>query len=82
MFIINSAFGFADWCGILAGVLILISFAFKNVNTIRFVNILAAIMFIVYGILIDGIPLIITNSLLIIINVFYLGKVYFAKSRN
>ena len=82
MFIINSAFGFADWCGIIAGVLILISFAFKNVNTIRLVNIFAAIMFVIYGVLIDGIPLIITNSLLIIINVFYLGKVYFAKSRN
>ena len=82
MFIINSAFGFADWCGILAGVLILVSFAFKNVNTIRLVNIFAAIMFVIYGVLIDGIPLIITNSLLIIINVFYLGKVYFAKSRN
>ena len=82
MFIINSAFGFADWCGILAGVLILVSFAFKNVNTIRLVNIFAAIMFVIYGVLIDGIPLIITNSLLIIINVFYLGKVHFAKSRN
>jgi hypothetical protein len=82
LFIINSAFGFADWCGILAGVLILISFAFKKVNTIRLVNIFAVIMFVIYGVLIDGIPLIITNSLLIIINVFYLGKVYFAKSRN
>ena len=82
MFIINSAFGFADWCGFLAGVLILVSFAFKNVNTIRLINIFAAIMFVVYGVLIDGIPLIITNSLLIIINVVYLGKAYFAKSRN
>ena len=82
MFIISSAFGFADWCGIVAGVLILISFAFKNINTIRIVNVLASIVFVIYGVLIDGIPLIITNSLLIIINVFYLGTVYFAKSRN
>ena len=82
MFIISSAFGFADWCGIVAGVLILISFAFKNINTIRIVNVLASIVFVIYGVLIDGIPLIITNSLLILINVLYLSKVYLGKRQN
>ena len=77
MLVLSTAFGsVSDWVGILAGVLILFSFAFKNVKTIRITNIFAAITFIVYGILLmpNGLPLIITNGTLVVIHIIYLMK--------
>lgn len=79
MLVLNATFGtLSDWVGIIAGVLILISFVFKNVKTIRIINIFAAVAFIIYGILLmpNGLPLIITNSILVAIHIFYLVKIF------
>ena len=52
MTIFNVVFGsVSDYVGILAGVLILISFIFKSVTKIRITNIFEAITFIIYGVL-------------------------------
>jgi hypothetical protein len=77
MTIFNVVFGsVSDYVGILAGVLILISFIFKSVTKIRITNIFAAITFIIYGVLLmpNGLPLIITNAILIVIHIVFLTK--------
>ena len=85
MTIFNVVFGsVSDYVGILAGVLILISFIFKSVTKIRITNIFAAITFIIYGVLLmpNGLPLIITNAILIVIHIVFLSKNGFSLKKN
>jgi len=77
MIIYSVSFEFIrEMVGILAGLLILCSFVFKNVKTIRIVNIFAAIAFIVYGVLMNSYSLIIMNSILVLIHIYYLIKIF------
>ena len=73
----------SDWVGVVAGVLVLLSFLFKNIKTIRVVNIAASIAFIIYGVMInpDGLPLIFTNGILIFVHLFYLTKIYLEENK-
>lgn len=68
----------SDWVGVVAGVLVLLSFVFKNIKTIRIVNIIGSVAFIVYGVMItpDGLPLIFTNGILIVVHLYYLTKIF------
>lgn len=63
-----------DWVGYLAMVLVISSFVFKDILKLRMVNLIGAIAFISYGILLDAWPIIITNSIIIFIQVYYLLK--------
>ena len=63
-----------DIIGYIGSLLILISFLFKDVRLIRIVNIVGAIFFIVYGVVIKTWPTVFVNIALIIIHIFYLVK--------
>lgn len=64
-----------DWVGYLASVVLIISFLMKNVNTLRVINSIGAIIFIVYGfMLVTAWPIIITNAFILGVNIFYLTK--------
>jgi len=66
---------FTEWVGYLASLVLIISFMMKNVNTLRIVNSLGALLFVVYGIMLTiSWPIIITNSFILILNVYYLTK--------
>lgn len=66
---------FTEWVGYLASLVLIISFMMKNVNTLRIVNSLGALLFVVYGIMLTiSWPIIITNSFILILNVYYLMK--------
>lgn len=60
--------------GILASVIVLISFLMKNINAIRLINILGAILFVIYGIMIKSVATWFLNGALIIIHFIYLIK--------
>lgn len=60
--------------GIVASILVLISFLFKKEKHIRIVNITGAITFVIYGILINALSIWLLNSILIIIHVYYLTR--------
>ena len=60
--------------GIIASTLVLISFLFKKERSIRLVNILGAITFVIYGFLISSFSVILLNSMLIIVHIIYLTK--------
>lgn len=60
--------------GILATVFVLISFLFRNPKQIRIVNIIGAILFVVYGILISSLSVWLLNGALIAIHIYYLCK--------
>ena len=60
--------------GILASVFVLISFLFKKERSIRLVNIFGAIIFVIYGLLINALSIWLLNGILIFIHLYYLLK--------
>ncbi len=62
--------------GYIASILLAISLMVANDLKFRWLNTFGCLSFIVYGILINALPVILTNSLLLLINSFYLVKIY------
>lgn len=60
--------------GYLASALILVSFLFGNVTKLRIVNTIGCAAFVVFGVLTNNYPIIITNAGITIINLYYLLK--------
>lgn len=58
--------------GTLASVLVLISFLMRGEKKIRIINIIGAIMFVIYGILINAFSVWFLNGALILIHIYYL----------
>ena len=58
--------------GTIASILVLISFLMKGEKKIRIINILGALMFVVYGILINAFSVWFLNGVLICIHIYYL----------
>lgn len=58
--------------GYIASGLVLISFLMKDMKKLRIINIFGCMLFISYGILLSSIPVIITNTAIVIINLYYL----------
>ena len=65
----------AEWVGYLASAVLLVSFTMKSIRTLRIVNSIGAVLFVVYGIMLaTSWPIIITNVAILGINIFYLTK--------
>lgn len=60
--------------GLTATLFVLMSFTMKKVETIRAVNIVGALLFVVYGLLIGSVSTWLLNGALIVIHIFYLLK--------
>ena len=65
--------------GYTASILLAISLLVTNDLKFRWLNTWGCISFIAYGIFIHALPIILTNSILFLINLFYLIKIYNAK---
>jgi hypothetical protein len=64
-----------EWVGYLASFALIISFMMKKINTLRVINSIGALLFIVYGVMLDiSWPIIITNGFILLANIFYLAK--------
>ena len=62
-----------DWVGYAAMLALLISFMMKDVRNLRFINSIGAILFIIYGVMLDiSWPIIVTNFAILCINCYYL----------
>jgi len=60
--------------GIVATLFVLLSFLFTNEKRIRQINIIGAVLFVIYGIIISAISVYILNGALIIIHIYKLLK--------
>lgn len=59
--------------GYLASLVLIISFMMKNINTLRIINSVGAILFIIYGYKLSiSWPIIITNVFILLVNIYYL----------
>jgi len=65
---------YTEWVGYLASVTLMISFMMKNMNTLRIINSVGAILFIIYGYMLHiSWPIIITNVFILLANIYYLS---------
>lgn len=62
--------------GYLASLGVLVSFTMKNVQRLRVINTIGCLLFVIYGFMMPslrvGLPIIITNAAIIVINGYYL----------
>lgn len=65
--------------GYIASILLAISLLVNNELKFRWLNMFGCLSFIVYGILITAFPIILTNTILLLINLYYLVKTYRTK---
>lgn len=66
----------ASFTGYAASLLLAISLLVTNDLKFRWLNTLGCMAFIIYGFLIQAFPIILTNTILLLINAFYLFKIY------
>ena len=67
----------AEWIGYIATVVLLVSFTMKQLRTLRIVNAIACVLFVLYGILLSNAwPIILSNAAIFCINIYnlYLKK--------
>lgn len=61
--------------GYLASLVLMISFLMKNINTLRIVNSTGCLLFVIYGFMLaTSWPIIISNTFILGVNIFYLTK--------
>ncbi|MFD0991443.1 uroporphyrinogen decarboxylase [Mariniflexile jejuense] len=67
---------YVEWIGYAAMATVLISFLMKSVNKLRIVNSLGCLLFVLYGVMLAPLskPIIITNTAIFFINIYYLIK--------
>jgi uncharacterized protein with PQ loop repeat len=63
---------YIEYIGYLASLFVAISFTLKNINSLRIVNSIGCVAFIIYGLLIDSVPVMITNLFIVLFNIYYL----------
>jgi len=67
-----------EYVGYLASLMVLLSFTMKDVKKLRLVNMIGCLLFIAYGFLMPslriGLPIIIANTAILIVNIYYLCK--------
>lgn len=68
-----------DWFGYLASLVVLISLLTSSILKLRWINLFGASMFATYGFLIGSIPTAAMNAGIVIIDIYYLIKIYSSK---
>ncbi len=64
-----------EWVGYIASLILMISFLMKNINTLRIINSIGAVLFVVYGVMLaTSWPIIITNTFILGVNIYYLAN--------
>jgi len=68
-----------DWIGYIASLVILVSLIMSSIKKLRWINLFGSILFGLYGFMIGSIPTAVMNFGIVIINTYYLSKIYLSK---
>lgn len=64
-----------DFIGYAASIFVVLSFLIKeNIVYIRLTNLIGCVLFVIYGFLIDSIPIILPNAFLVFVQIYYVIK--------
>ena len=69
-----------EWLGYLGSVFVAISLMMTSIIKLRMINMLGAVCFAVYGFTIHAMPVAVINSVLIVINLYYLGRIFLVRT--
>ncbi len=72
--------GLLEWFGYFASVVIAISLMMNSILRLRWINLVGASMFAIYGFMIGAIPVGVLNSFIALIDIYFLFKLY--KNKN
>jgi hypothetical protein len=61
-----------EWLGYLASILVAISFLMKSIYKLRLINMIGAVLFVIYGAAIQAIPVVLINLFVVGVNSYYL----------
>lgn len=70
-----------EWLGYLASILVLISLLMSSIIKLRWINLLGSLIFALYGFLIGALPVGLVNACIVIINIYYLTKIYTVREK-
>ncbi|WP_226666197.1 hypothetical protein [Metabacillus litoralis] len=70
-----------EWLGYLASLIVLISLLMSSIIKLRWVNLIGSSLFSLYGFLIGALPVGFMNLGIVIINIYYLVKIYSASAK-
>ncbi|GIU06778.1 MULTISPECIES: YgjV family protein [unclassified Shewanella] len=70
-----------EWVGYLASVVVAISLMMSNIKKLRWWNLVGAALFVAYGLAIDAIPVALVNFFIVLIDAYYLVKLYKAETK-
>ena len=71
------AISLTECLGYLASIVIMVSFLMKNLIALRIINSIGGLLFIAYGFLLGmSMPIILTNTFVVGVNIYYLTKHY------
>lgn len=65
-----------EWVGYLASVVVAISLMMSNIKKLRWWNLIGAALFVAYGAAIDAYPVALVNFFIVLIDIYYLVKLY------
>ncbi|MCK7630171.1 hypothetical protein MZ018_00825 [Shewanella sp. JNE10-2] len=65
-----------EWVGYLASVVVAISLMMSNIKKLRWWNLIGAALFVAYGVAIDAYPVALVNFFIVLIDIYYLVKLY------
>ncbi len=68
-----------EWIGYIASSIVLISLLMSSIKKLRWINLVGAMLFGIYGFMIGSIPTGLMNVGIVIIDVYYLAKMYMSK---
>ncbi len=58
--------------GYAASIMVAISLTMKNIVKLRILNLIGCILFSIYGLLIDAMPVVATNGFIVCVNIYFL----------
>ena len=65
-----------EWIGYISSIVILISLTMSSIIKLRWINLLGAILFSIYGIFIGAMPVAVVNLGIALIDIYYLWRLY------
>ncbi len=61
-----------EWTGYAAMAILMFSFLMKDIKKLRIINSIACILFVIYGVMLDAYPVVISNAFIATVNFYYL----------
>lgn len=70
---------YLEWFGYIASLVVLISLLTSSIIKLRWINLVGALLFSIYGLLLGSIPVAVMNAGIVLIDIYYLIKIYTTK---